>query len=184
MSGMPRGHRLMWGTVPVVPTSYIQDVWHSAIEFMPADAVAQIDNIVLSTGVIYTAVRYPAGATANAICKHAWGRYEAAAPGLEYEGRIYWVTDNANVANTVDWSWFNRGIAAGASLDAIPGAGSVIPQVSAGANLLNTRSSAFAYDGADPGNGVINLINIVRAGDLMPGDAWLLGVRLSVRYSL
>lgn len=172
----------------VVPVSYIDIQWLKADWFQGGEPAgytpAPVEEIVLPGGNKLRAVKFAAGIESAANCHFCFPDNITGFPGIYYVQRIYWLTDNGNVADSVKWVCGFQNYGAGDSLDTLAGGGAAMYQVSSGVNLLNTRNAAFSYSGDDPADSVLSMCNVYREIDSMPGTAWLIGVRISMGLPL
>jgi hypothetical protein len=175
-------------TINCTLSSYLDIQWLKADLFQGGEPAgytpAPVEEIVLPAGNKLRAVKFISGTETAANCHFPFPDNVPGNPGISYLTRIYWLTDNTDVANSVNWRVGNRHYGAGDSLDTVAGTWSVNSQVSAGVNLLNTRTAAYAYNGPDPADAVLAMCNVKREVDSMPGTAWLIGVRISIGLPL
>lgn len=184
-AGNPITINALW---PVVPSSYLDILWLKADLFQGGEPAgytpAPCEEIVLPSGNKLRAIKFVAGVETHAICHIPFPDNVPGFPGLYYVSRIYWLTDNADVTHTVDIDVGYRHYASGDNLDTVAAAWAAMPLLSAGVNLLNTRDAAYIYAGPAAGNAILAMCNVRRRVDLMPGTAWLIGVRLSIGLPL
>lgn len=175
-------------TINCTLSSYLDIIWLKADLFQGGEPAgytpAPVEEIVLPAGNKIRAVKFIAGTETAANCHFSFPDNVPGTPGISYLTRIYWLTDNTNTANQVQWRVGYQHYGAGDSLDTVAGVSAIMYQTSAGANLLNTRTASYSYSGDDPADGVLAMCNVKRTVDSMPGSAWLIGVRVSIGLPL
>jgi hypothetical protein len=172
-----------------IPTDYLDIQWLKADLFQGGEpssfTPAPREEIVLPNGNKFRAVKFVAGEETVAHCHFPFPDNVPGYPGISYLERFYWLTDNADTSNAVNWKIGFKHYAAGDSLDAVVGTWSAGAQPSSGVNCLNTRTTPYSYNGPDPADAVLAMCQVVRQGDdEMPGSAWLIGVRISIGLPL